>query len=121
MTAKSTVTKVNILLSKKSSIIENTIQWQKNNFIERTQDYEKCSRDLNIVLTAYIDDLRSDSTRNITYIGSKYWFNDVRQIADHNTEIAIHKYMIEYINNNILLTIQDQEQLLNLKTISQLP
>ena len=108
---------VNCLLTNKSWIIENIIQWQKNNFIERTHDYDKCSRDLNIVLTAYIDDLRSDSTRNITYVGSKYWFNNVRQISDYNIEIAIHNYMIEYINNNILLATSDQEQLLNLKNI----
>jgi hypothetical protein len=114
---KSNIEIVNCLLTNKSRIIENTIQWQKNNFIERTQDYEKCSRDLNIVLTAYIDDLRSGSTRNITYVGSKYWFNDIRQISDHNTEIAIHNYMIEYINNNILLATTDQKQLLNLKNI----
>jgi hypothetical protein len=114
---KLTTTTINRLINNKSRIIENTIQWQKNNFAERTHDYEKCSRDLNIVLTAYIDDLKSDSTRNITYVGSKYWFNDIRQISDHNTEIAIHNYMIEYINNNILLAISDQEQLLNLKNI----
>lgn len=108
---------INRLVVNKSYIIKNTVEWQKNNFVERTYDYEKCSRDLNIVLTAYIDDLKSDSTRNIIYVGSKYWFNDVRQISDYNSEIAIHNYMVDYINNNMLLTTQDRKQLLNLKNI----
>ena len=84
-----------ILKNNKSLIIDETVSWQKINHPARTDDYDKCVRDLNFVFDAYIDDLAFDTTRNITYIASKYWFNDERQIKEYETEIAVHDYMIE--------------------------
>ena len=84
-----------ILKSNKSIIIDETISWQKINHPTRTGDYDKCIRDLNFVFDAYVDDLTFNTTRNITYIASRYWFNDERQIQNHETEIAVHEYMME--------------------------
>jgi hypothetical protein len=86
-----------ILKNNKSLIIDETINWQKINHPTRTEDYAKCVRDLNFVFDAYIDDLTFKTTRNITYVASKYWFNDERQIQHHETEIAVHEYMMERI------------------------
>jgi hypothetical protein len=86
-----------ILKNNKSLIIDETISWQKINHPTRTDDYAKCVRDLNFVFDAYIDDLTFKTTRNITYIASRYWFNDERQIQNHETEIAVHDYMMERI------------------------
>lgn len=108
-----------LLKDKKSLIIDETISWQKINHPARTDDYNKCVRDLNFVLDAYIDDLTLDTTRNIYYVASRYWFNDERQIQDYETEIAVHDYMIGYILNNII-TDQDnlyKDKLINLKSI----
>ena len=99
-----------ILKNNKSLIIDETISWQKINHSSRTDDYNKCVRDLNFVFDAYIDDLTFKTTRNITYIASKYWFNDERQIQNHETEIAVHDYMMERIlvNGDIQAIVQDQ-------------
>ena len=108
-----------ILKDNKSQIIDETISWQKTNHPSRTEDYAKCIRDLNFVFNAYIDDLVSDSTRNIKYIASRYWFNDERQIKDYETEIAVHDYMMNYILENIVADQNDlyKGKLINLKSI----
>lgn len=106
-----------LLINSKSSIVENAIQWQRDNFPDRTEDYNKCTRDLSIVFDAYLNDLKSDSTRNITYVGAKYWFNNARQIINHTSEISIHNYMVDYIVNNILQTVEDQQKIINLKNV----
>lgn len=98
-----------ILKNKKSLIIDETIIWQKINHPTRTDDYNKCVRDLSFVFDAYIDDLTFDSTRNIKYIASKYWFNNERQIQDYETEIAVHNYMMERILANCDSQVIDQD------------
>jgi hypothetical protein len=109
-----------ILERNKLQIIRNTIDWQKTNHrIPKSRSLVKCTRDLTFVFDAYINDLISNSTRNITYVASKYWFNDERQIKDYKIEIAVHDYMIDYILKNIL-TDQDnlyKDKLINLKSI----
>jgi hypothetical protein len=110
---------IQILKDKKSLIIDEIISWQKINYPTRTNDYNKCVRDLNIVFNAYTDDLTLDSTRNIKYVASRYWFNNTRQVQDYETEIAVHDYMIDYILNNII-SDQDnlyKDKLINLKSI----
>jgi hypothetical protein len=109
-----------ILERNKLQIIRNTIDWQKTNHrIPKSRSLAKCTRDLTFVFDAYIDDLTSDSTRNITYIASKYWFNDERQIKDYKVEIAVHDYMIDYILKNILADQDNlyKDKLVNLKSI----
>jgi hypothetical protein len=108
-----------ILKDNKSQIIDETIRWQKINHPTRTNDYNKCVRDLNFVFDAYTDDLRFDTTRNIKYVASRYWFNDERQIKDYETEIAVHDYMIGYILNDIIANQDNlyKDKLINLKSI----
>jgi hypothetical protein len=101
---------IQTLKNNKSLIIDETISWQKINHSARTDDYDKCVRDLNFVFDAYIDDLTFKTTRNITYIASKYWFNDERQIQNYETEIAVHDYMMERIlvNRDVQVIVQDR-------------
>lgn len=110
---------IQLLKNKKWSIIDETISWQKINYPTRTDDYNKCVRDLNFVFHAYIDDLLSDSTRSTKYVASKYWFNDERQIQDHEIEIAVHNHMIDYILNNVIANQDNlyKDKLVNLKSI----
>jgi hypothetical protein len=115
----STALTIQILRNNKPIIIDKTIHWQKTNHPTRTNDYKKCVRDLNFVFDAYIDDLAFDTTRNIKYVASRYWFNNDRQIQDYETEIAVHDYMIDYILNNIIADTDNlyKDRLINLKSI----
>lgn len=97
--------------------IAATIAWQKENYPERTDNYEKCERDLKFVLTAYKDDISSNSSRSITYIASKYWFADKRQVQNHHVELAVHEYAVDYILKNANLGVEEAERLVELKNI----
>ena len=125
---------IQTLKNNKSLIIDETISWQKINHPTRTGEYDKCVRDLNFVFDAYLDDLTFNTTRNIIYISSRYWFNDERQIQDYETEIAVHDYMMERIlvdrdsqqqtpptEYPLLSTLQSRQvtvdELINLKSI----
>lgn len=109
---------IQTLKDKKSLIIDDTINWQKINHPSKTNNYNKCVRDLNFVFDAYIDDLTFECTRNIKYVASKYWFGDERQIQDYETEIAVHNYMIDYILKNVISTWDTvyKDKLVNLKS-----
>lgn len=105
--------------SAKTQIIEAVVNWQKEHYPDRTSDYEKCYRDLNIVFTAYIDDLTYSSTRNISYVSRRYWWNGQRQIVDYVAELALHNFMIDYVINTIATTAseEDKNKLIDLKNI----
>jgi hypothetical protein len=111
---------IQILQDNRTLIIRETIKWQTTNYlISTSRSFDKCSRDLFFVFDAYINDLISDSTRNITYVASRYWFNNERQIKEYETEIAVHDYMIDYILKNIVADQDDlyKDKLINLKSI----
>ena len=93
------------LIENKSIFINDTVQWQKNNHPARTVEYEKCIRDLNFVVDAYIADLTNETINNISYIGSKFWVGKERQINQHEVELEIHSFLIE----QILKTIPDKD------------
>jgi hypothetical protein len=103
-----TVDALQALKDNKSLIIDEVIYWQKLYHPTRTNDYNKCFRDLNYVFDAYIDDLTMGGSRNIQYVASKYWFNDQRQIKEYETEIAVHNYMIEYILTHFIADGHDK-------------
>jgi len=105
------------LQDKKTEILSNVIKWQKKEYPNRTNNYAKCERDLEYVLTAYINDLEFNTTRNTEYVASKYWFNNERQIKEYETEIAVHNYMVEYILDHTIFDNNKKNHLLTLKDI----
>lgn len=110
------VTKTTYLLKiYKYYIVENVIKWLKEKFSIESDEIEKYEKNLNFVLTAYTDDLVSYSDRNIKYIGSKYWFNDIRQVENHLIEIEMQNFMADYIVNDIVENNEDKRFILNLK------
>lgn len=105
------------IIDNKSIIINDSIEWQKNNHPRRTDNYNKCIRDINFVLDAYISDLSSNTTSNIRYIGSKYWVGVKRQIQNHETELAVHHFIVDYISKNI---VDDNEVIIKLSALKDI-
>lgn len=113
------MTDLKTINDKQKEIIDTVIAWQKKHFPSITNNYEKCQRNIGIVLAAYIDDLRHSSTRNIEYVSRRYWWNDTRQIIEYEAELAVHDYMVEYILNNIVPDSpeKNRQQIIKLKNI----
>lgn len=89
------------LKEKKINFIDKAMLWQKLNYPTRTNDYNKCVRDLNFVVDAYIDDLTNETINNISYIGSKFWAGGKRQIDQYKIEMKVHNFLVEEILKEI--------------------
>lgn len=100
----------------KKEIISNTIIWIKENHRDRTNKYDKCERDISLVIDAYIADLENFTIKNTINIASNYWKDGVRQINTIDTEIEAHIRLVEEINSRFFMKNLDlQEHLLLLK------
>jgi len=96
-----------LIRSYRNQIINAVMNWQKENYPDRTNRYDKCERDLRYVFKAYCSDIYTNSTNSIENISSKYWFNNKRQIIEYKTELAVHKFMVDYIIKEILQEEED--------------
>ena len=111
------------LIDSKSTVIETVVEWQKNNYPNRTDDYVKCHRDLNLVFDAYVSDLNLkkisniNKISNISHIASRYWVGYVREIHNLEVETNVHKFLINYIIDNVLDDEETKDQLLSLNDI----
>lgn len=95
------------LITQKNKVIAEAISWQKIKYPRRTKDYNKCIRDMEFVINAYIKDLTNNTSNNIVEVGNKYWSNGIRQIINHDVEEKIHEYIITYISTNVINTNQE--------------
>lgn len=106
-----------ILVNEKFKIIDNCVEYIRKEFPYRTTEYDKCFRDLNYIINAFVHDLNDDSTSNTIYIGNKFWIRDQLQITDKSVEIKVYNRMIEYIDKNYSLSTEFILKITNLKNI----
>lgn len=99
------------IINGKKQIIDAAVAWQKKNYPERTIEYNKCSRDIGIVLDAYVTDMISGVPTQIMHVGSRYWVRNKRQIRSFTVEFAVHRFIIDYIKTNIVTDVDAQEKL----------
>jgi len=92
---------MNILTQNKTYYIETAIQFIKNNFPNRTLNYDKCKHDIELLLDAMIIDIDNNSTSRTDYISKKFYSRGVRQLKSTNAEIAVYNYLQGLINQNI--------------------
>ena len=101
----------------RQGIIKHSIQMIKDNFPNRTNDYEKCIRDIQFVIDSYIDDLINKKTSSITDTASKYWKDGTRQLKQFDAELQVHEFIVSYICDNIIKDSDDKDYLIKLKNI----
>lgn len=75
-------------------IIDNAVLWMKENYPDRTNEYEKCYRDLEYICNAIEKDCINDTTDHITRIGNMFWQDDVRMVETYEVEIATYKFLL---------------------------
>ena len=73
-----------------------------NGLLGYTFDSDKCERDLNYVLDAYLFDLRYSGNEDTRRVASKYWVGDVPQIDGNRiAEVEAHSFLRDTINTYI--------------------
>lgn len=78
------------LWENKSRIINELINTLAKDFSRRTDEPEKCRRDLEYIYDAIINDYLEDSDHYVTIIANKFWYMGVRQIETFHVEFAIY-------------------------------
>jgi len=88
-------------------ISHKAVEWMKEKYPFRTTAYEKCTRDISYILKAYYQDLINNSSSKTVYTANKFWKGNVRQVENHEVEIAVHNYIVDFIKSE---TTQDQHK-----------
>lgn len=101
----------------RETIIKNAVGWLKYNYPSRTSSYDKCSRDINFVLDAYVKDIKNRSICNIINVASKYWKDGERQIVDYEAELAVHQFIINFICETVNVNDDNRKFLAFLRNI----
>ena len=90
-----------LILSNRETIIKSAIGWMRDHHPTRTDNYNKCGRDLKFVLNAYALDIKENTDVNTNFIGQAFWKGGVRQLKEFEVEINVHNFIVNYIKENI--------------------
>lgn len=85
----------------KKRLIKSCIAFQKENYPERTSDYDKCKRDLSYIIDAVTKDIKHNSTIFVSRVGNYFWYNGKRQISFYNVELAVYKFLLSQIKEQV--------------------
>lgn len=88
----------NIIYNNKQSLLNTITSWILETYPNRTNDFYKCTRDLDCVITAFINGLRFKSTENIQFILEEFYKDNTLQLQ--STDVEIEAYNL--LKNNIV-------------------
>ena len=108
---------IDLIYKNKSLIVYKSIDHLKAHFPKRTDDHEKCIRDIEFVIDAYTSDLFYEKNDSTIEIASAYWREGTRQIASYEAELSVHNFLVDYICENIINNQKDKSHLNYLKNM----
>ena len=85
----------------KTQLAEQALEWMKENYPDRTDTPDKCTRDINFLLDAYVLDLKNSTSVQTTKIANSFWSGKVRQVKTYNVEFDVHKWIVDNIKTNV--------------------
>ena len=92
---------IEYIIKNKNQIAEDAVLWMKEQYPSRTLTPEKCTRDINYLLNAYVTDLNSNSSAQTINIANNFWLNGARQVKKYKTEVKVHRYIVNKIKQNV--------------------
>ena len=92
-------------VEEKTIVIESLIDWIKINYPARTTQYEKCRRDISIVIDAINRDISKNTTSEIQYIANKFWSRSEPMLKSNDVEIKVYD-KLSVLMFNLLQTKQ---------------
>jgi hypothetical protein len=79
------------------NIIERAIEYQKQKYPERTSRYDKCYRDIGLILNAYQEDVNRNTFASTLEVASKFWNKSQRQIKSFDVEFSVHNFIVQLL------------------------
>lgn len=96
------------IIANKDKLASQAVKYVKSNHPNRTKEPKKCARDIKYMLDAYVSDLNSNTSAKTIYIANNFWKRGQRQVIAHETEIEVHRYIVENIKSNIAKEAADK-------------
>lgn len=106
---------LSILIENKKRLLNNAVSYMKQHHPERTQEPEKCFRDLGYIIDAFIHDVENNTNTNTIYIGNKFWVRGKRQIVSTEVEFAVYDWIVDFIQNQLMCSEDFSNQISDLK------
>jgi hypothetical protein len=82
------------LINYKQEIIESLVEWIKVEHPLRTAQYDKCYRDLEMIIDAIIHDLTHNTNTETQYIANKFWSRGKSVLRDHTVEVQVYNMLL---------------------------
>ena len=92
---------ISYIIANKNKIADDAVAWMLDKYPSRTKTPEKCKRDINYVLDAYVTDINNDTSVQTINIANNFWHNGIRQIKKYKTELKVHRYIVDKIKENV--------------------
>lgn len=85
-----------------SKLIKSCIEYIRSNFQRvRKGQYDKCERDLQYILDALQKDIQHKTDVFTIRTANRFWYNNYRQIHNHNTEIEVYNFLLSELEKNL--------------------
>jgi len=87
------------LKNAKPYIIDKLVNWIKTEHPSRTTEYNKCSRDLGMIVDAIVHDLENAANTETQYIANKFWSRGEPMLKDHTVELQVYDMFLTEVEN----------------------
>lgn len=92
-------TAVNILKNNKSKISSTVTDWIQTNYPDRTNEFEKCSRDISYIIQSLIYCLKENNTFAIDHITTMFFTDGKLELMSVEIEFLAYKFLCKEIEN----------------------
>ena len=91
-----------ILINHKDIISKTITEWVKDNYPNRTDNFEKCSRDISHIIKAVSQCLHDDDYFAIDSISAMFFRGDTLQLASTHTEFEAYDLLLKEIEKILI-------------------
>ena len=88
-----------LLKEHKDNVAQKVTEWVKTNYPERTQEYDKCTRDVGFILNAIVNALMNKNTNPIDSMVSSFFKIGKLQLKSIGVEFDAYNYMLSLIKD----------------------
>lgn len=85
------------LINHKQEIINRLVEWINTEHPSRTMQYDKCYRDIGLIIDAIVHDLINNTDTETQYIANKFWSRGEPMLRDHAVELQVYDNLLSEI------------------------
>lgn len=105
---------LDIQVCEKVEIINILTEWIKTTYPNRTTEYGKCSRDIELVVDAILRDLENNTTSETQYIANKFWSRSEPMLKNNFVELQVYDKLATLLNNISTINVNHVPILINI-------